>query len=62
MAFRRGCTWLRTDKEVTYEHARRAVMAAGGYLRSEAGPEERTCEPGGIRTHDQGIKSPLLYR
>jgi hypothetical protein len=20
------------------------------------------CEPGGIRTHDQGIKSPLLYR
>ena len=22
----------------------------------------RTGEPGGIRTHDQGIKSPLLYR
>ena len=21
-----------------------------------------SCEPGGIRTHDQGIKSPLLYR
>jgi hypothetical protein len=24
--------------------------------------QETTCEPGGIRTHDQGIKSPLLYR